>query len=44
MKWLPRPSFRTVAMIGAALAFLAVSGQRGHGAPLGRRRATIGMR
>ncbi|MCW7541415.1 type 1 glutamine amidotransferase [Aquabacterium sp. A7-Y] len=31
MKWLPRPSLRTVAMIGAGLAFYAASGHRSHG-------------
>ncbi|RZJ08844.1 MAG: type 1 glutamine amidotransferase [Rubrivivax sp.] len=30
MKWLPRPSIRTAAMIGAGLALLAVRGHRRH--------------
>jgi len=31
MKWMPRPSLRTAAMIGAALAYFALRGRRGHG-------------
>jgi protease I len=39
MKWMPRPSLRTAAMIGTALALYAVSGRRGNALPLGRPRA-----
>ena len=44
MKWLPRPSLRTAAMIGAALAYLAARGRRRHAAPLGRWRDAVGMK
>jgi protease I len=40
MKWMPRPSLRTAAMIGAALAFYAVRERRRH-APHARRRSDV---
>jgi len=36
MKWMPRPSLRTAAMIGAGLALYAVSGHRRHRAQASR--------
>ena len=44
MKWMPRPSLRTAAMIGAALAFYAARGGRRHAPPLERWRAAAGLR
>lgn len=37
MKWLPRPSIRTAALIGVALAFLAARDHRRRDVPLARR-------
>jgi protease I len=41
MRWLPRPSLRTAAMIGVALAFYAARGHRSD-APRTRRRSAAG--
>ena len=43
MKWLPRPSLRTAAVLGAALLFLAARGRRRH-APLHRWHAAGALR
>jgi hypothetical protein len=43
MKWMPRPSLRTAAMIGVVLAMWAAKGRRRH-APLGRWRAAAGLK
>jgi protease I len=44
MKWLPRPSFRTAAIIGAAFALLAARSRRRHVPTLDRWRAAVGMK
>ena len=44
MKWMPRPSLRTLAMVGAALAFLAASGRLRNAPPLGRWRTAAGLK
>ena len=44
MKWLPRPSLRTAALIGAALAVWAATGRRRHARPIGRWRAAAGLK
>ena len=44
MKWMPRPSLRTAAMIGAALAFFAARSRRRQVPPLARWRAAAGLK
>ena len=44
MKWLPRPSIRTAAMIGVGLAFFAAKSRRRHASRLDRSRAAIGLK
>lgn len=45
MKWLPRPSLRTAALIGAGLAWLMVSRNRHRHAPTAQRwRAAVGLK
>jgi protease I len=44
MKWLPRPSLRTAAMIVAALAFYAARGRGRHAPPLGRWRTAAALK
>jgi len=44
MKWMPRPSLRTAAMIGAALALYPTIGGRWNPPPIGRRRAVAGLK
>jgi deglycase len=44
MKWMPRPSLRTAAMIAAALAFFAARGRRRQALPVGRWRAAAGWK
>ena len=44
MKWLPRPSLRTAAMIGVALAVYAARRGRRRALPIGRWRAAVGLR
>jgi len=44
MKWMPRPSLRTLAMVGAALAYFAARSRRRHAPPLGRWRTAAGLR
>jgi protease I len=44
MKWMPRPSLRTAAMIGAALAFYATVGRRWNAPSIGRPRAVAGLK
>ena len=44
LKWLPRPSLRTAALIGAALAFVALKGHQGRVPMLGRRRSEVALR
>jgi protease I len=44
MKWMPRPSLRTAAIIGAALAYFAAQGRRRHAPGVGRLRAAVGLK
>lgn len=44
MKWLPRPSLRTAAMIGAAFALYAASGRRWNAQPASRWRTAPALR
>ncbi len=44
MKWLPRPSFRTAALIGAVLAYWAATSRGRHGGLFDRRRAAVGLK
>ena len=44
MKWMPRPSLRTAALIGAGLALLAARSRHRHAPPLSRWRAAVGLR
>ena len=44
MKWMPRPSLRTAALIAAAIALMAAKSRHRHTAPIGRWRAAVGLK